>query len=183
MRFIILMLIAAMAGSACSREECLENKNALPQVGFYDSAYPDQKISLDSTAIYAEGVPGDKLILDSLSKASSLTIPFNLDSDTTKYIFEYIRKDLFEAGIRDTLNIIYTRTPYFVSSACGVSYRMLITDLTSTHFLIDSVSAPQALITNVALQNIHVYFRVAHPEDDPENPEDEPETPDNQEEI
>lgn len=171
--FLALLLLIC----SCSRDECLENKTTLPQIAFFDSAYPDQKVTLDSTAIYAEGVPGGKLLLDSLKTASSLTLPFNLESGHTDYIFEYLRKDLRRLNLRDTLHISYSLTPYFVSSACGVSYRILIEDLTSTHFLIDSVATPQALITNQKKTNIIVYFRVSHPEQEIPEEEQEEEQP------
>lgn len=174
-------LLLAIAAAGCSQEECLENKNALPQVGFYDSAIPDTKIRIDSTAVYAVGAPAGAMILDSLKSASTLTLPFNLDADTTSFVFEYAGRALKEAGITDTIRLRYSRTPYFVSSACGVSYRLLIEDMRYSRNVIDSVSIPQALITNVAQQNIQVFFRVAHPEEEPEQPEEpgEPGNPDN----
>lgn len=177
-RFIpaLATTILAMAAAGCTQEECLENKNALPQAGFYDSAVPDTKIRLDSTAIYAVGAPAGTFVLDSLKSASTLTLPFNLDTDTTSFVFEYAGRALKEAAITDTLRLRYSRTPYFVSSACGVSYRLLIEDMRYSRHVIDSVSIPQALITNVEQQNIQIFFRVAHPEEEPGNPEN-PDTP------
>lgn len=170
--FALLALAGVVSGS-CSRDECLENKSTIPKMGFYDASFPDQKVRLDSTAIYALGGPADSFILDSLRSAASVTLPLNLDADTTTLIFDYAQKQLKQFGVRDTVRLRYSRTPYFVSSACGVSYRIMVESVKFSKNIIDTVTVPEPLITNVEHQNVQVFFRIAHPEPSaPENNEE-----------
>lgn len=167
----VSLAVLAIVLAACSKDECLENKTTLPKAAFYDSAFPDSKLKLDSTAIYAQGAPKGDFILDSLKSAAGVTIPFDLEANKTVFVVEYARQELRKAGVKDYITLQYSRTPYFVSSACGVSYRLMVEDCTYTRNLIDSVTVPVPLISNVDSQNIRIYFRVAHPE--PAEPEDE----------
>lgn len=174
LRSLLAAAIIAAFLPACSNEECLDNQTSIPYIGFRDSLYPDKDVTIDSTAIYPiMGARHLPMLLDSTSSAFSITLPLDLESDTSTFVFEYSRRELLKAGIRDTLRLRYSRTPYFVSAACGVSYRILIEDATSTHFLIDRVELPDALVTNKAMRNINIYFRIEHPEEtDPEETEE-----------
>ncbi len=160
------LLLTASAIISCSRDECLTNRTTLPECGFYAYGMEDQAISIDSVAIYGAGAPDGSLVLDSTARASSVTLPLRIDTDTTTFILEYASKAFREIGATDRVTFIYSRTPYFVSSACGVSYRFMIEKVEHTHFLLDSVGVPEPLITNVPLENIRLYFRVALPDDE-----------------
>lgn len=137
----------------------MQNKNALPLAGFYNTFDPTQTISIDSLEVYGVGVPGDSILSSGSSTVSELYLPFQLDSDTTRYVFRYLHKDLAAHDLRDTVTFIYTREPRFVSSACGVSYVFTIKDIITTEVIIDSVTCPAGEVTNMATQNLHIYFR------------------------
>lgn len=146
----------------CSTDECYQNKNALPLAGFYDSSVPDSKLAIDSVQVYGVGAPGDSILSPGTGQISSLYMPFRLDSDTTRYVFRYLQKNLQQYDIRDTVTFIYSRNPRFVSSACGASYVFDIDTIKVTGLLIDSVVCPGNAITNMATENLRIYFRVAH---------------------
>lgn len=162
----LLACVTSLIAVSCSQDECLTNRTTLPQCGFYAYGLTDQAIAIDSTAIFGLGAPEGALVLDSTTSASSVILPLRIDSDTTTFVLEYVAKAFREIGARDEVTFIYSRTPYFVSSACGVSYRYQIEKVEHTHFLLDSVGVPQPLITNVAMENIRLYFRVALPDDE-----------------
>lgn len=166
---VVLLCLSILSGGGCTREECLENKTSIPMAQCFNLYNPDQAIRIDSLFIYASGGPEGESIADSTSSVSSFSLPLNPESDTTLIVLRYMQKRLQAADIRDTLRLVYSRTPYFVSSACGVSYRFLIQEATSTRRLLDSVSLPEPLVNNTLRTNVALYFAVAqNPETDTE---------------
>lgn len=158
----LILPLAALAAllAACSSEECEGNRNALPLAGFYSSAISPKAISLDSLTVYGVGAPNDTLIADSARSLSEVYLPFDIDSETTTFVIEYLQKELSSRGIRDEITFTYDAQPWFVSSACGVSYRYHIRDISYTTNVIDSVTVPGMMIDNTNSQNIRIYFRV-----------------------
>ncbi|MDE6338269.1 MAG: hypothetical protein K2K97_00595 [Muribaculaceae bacterium] len=146
--------------TGCSTDECMQNRNALPLAGFYSDAQDHAKINIDSVQVCGVGAPGDSVLFNGLSRISQLYLPFRLDSDTTRYLFRYLHKELAAYDLKDTVTFIYDRTPRFVSSACGVSYVFTIKEIRNTGMLIDSVACPAGEITNMATENLEIFFRV-----------------------
>lgn len=153
---VSLLLMAA----ACSSNECYDNKNSLPLAGFYSTDSVPKAISIDSISIYGVGVPGDSVLQDSVRNLSQTYLPFRIDQESTAYVIQYLGGLAGALGIRDTIVFDYEIVPYFVSNACGVIYQYRMKDITSTHFMIDSVSCPSGVITNKAIENLKIYFRV-----------------------
>lgn len=153
-----LTLLFALAGG-CSSDECLQNKNALPLAGFYSSSERNPAISIDSLQVSGIGVPGDSILSPGSSAISSLYLPFRLDQDETSYEFRYIKKELAALDLKDVITFCYTREPRFVSAACGVSYVFKIQEIRHTSVFIDSVTCPAGEITNMAVENLKIYFR------------------------
>lgn len=152
-------MAASIAG--CSTDECLQNSNALPLAAFYNSAEQPQKVSIDSLEVYGIGAPGDSILSKGQSAVSQLYLPFRLNSDTTRYVFRYLHKELAAYNLMDTIVFIYSRQPRFVSSACGVSYVFGMDSIYCSGVLIDSVTCPAGEITNMATENINIYFRTS----------------------
>jgi len=159
------VMLAVVALSGCSNDECLDNKNSLPLAGFYSSTTTPASISLDSIYIYGIGVPGDSVLHDSVRGLSQSYLPFRIDEGTTRYVIRYLSGLLGRYGIADTITFEYDPVPFFVSSACGVSYDYKIKGIESTHYVIDSVTCPEGEITNANKENLKIYFRVATEEE------------------
>ena len=165
----LLSLTAPALLSSCSNDECLENKNARPQAELRNYLEPEQTVTLDSILVYAvgaptkpssSGAPSPSAIVDSTASFSNFYLPFDLESDTTRVVFRYMQKSLRQYDLRDTLTIIYSRLPYFVSPACGASYRFLIQETTHTRILLDSVAIPAPTVTNIPETNLQLFFPV-----------------------
>ncbi|MDE6669113.1 MAG: hypothetical protein K2K26_05475 [Muribaculaceae bacterium] len=153
---------------ACNSDECYDNRNSLPLAGFYTATETPQAVSIDSVSIYAIGAPGDSILHDSVRSLAQTYLPLRIDgtSSTVNYVIRYLQGALGRFGIADTISISYDIEPQFVSAACGVIYIFRITDLTTTTYCIDSVTCPRGYIDNVAIENIHIYFRVNTDEDE-----------------
>ena len=156
----VLLLIVCAWG--CNSEECYDNKNALPLAGFYDSADTLRQVSVDSLEVYGIGAPRDSILSDGKTAKNELYLPFRLVSDTTSYVFRYLRKDLAALDISDTVTFIYTREPRLVSASCGVSYLFTMKKIEYSRQLIDSVTCPFGFITNKPIQNLKIFFRIDH---------------------
>lgn len=156
-RLSLLAVFAALLVAACTNDECLENKNALPYAAFYTSQIEPASVSLDSVTIYGIGAPGDSLLADTASNVSSIYLPFDIEADKSSFVIRY--EALKSAENADTITFTYDAKPFFVSAGCGVSYQYEIKDIATTHLLIDSVTCPAGTITNVAGTNINIYFK------------------------
>ena len=150
--------------ATCATDECYQNKNALPLAGFYSSQPKPNLIQLDSIQVTGIGVPGDSVLSAGGRRISELYLPFRLDTDTTRYLFRYIRKDQLAYDLRDTVTFIYAREPRFVSSACGVSYAFVMKQILHTSVMIDSVVCPAGEITNMSTENLRIFFRTEESE-------------------
>lgn len=168
---LLLPSVAVMATgiSACSSEECLENKNSLPFAGFYTSQPVPEAISLDSLTIYGLGAPGDSLLHDSVRNISQTYLPFRIDEERSSFVIRYLQEPFGDIGLADTITFRYDIIPYFVSSACGAVYEYRMRSIATTNHLIDSVTCPEGIITNMNAENIRIYFRVALSDEDQEN--------------
>lgn len=156
------ILPALLILSACSNEECLDNKNSLPLAGFYSSGEVPKAISLDRVSIYGIGAPGDSVLQDSVSGLKETYLPFRIDQEETSYVIRYISGTTSSAsGLADTIRFSYDIVPWFVSDACGAVYYYKMREIITTHNIIDSVTCPDGVITNADKENIHIYFRVA----------------------
>lgn len=162
--FGFLLVLAVLGGlSGCASEECDNLTSTLPLAGFYNGSLPDEQIAIDSVQIIGKGVPGGASALSGYASGSlQAYLPFRVDADETTYLLFYRQAALQPFNLSDTITFQYKREPYFHSEACGVVYNYKIKNITTTHTFIDSVSVPGGIITNVASENIRIYFKVAN---------------------
>lgn len=156
--------LSACIISGCSSDDCVGNKNALPLAGFYSSGADPKQVSIDSICVYGQGAPGDSMLLDTARNVSQVYLPFDIDSSSTTYVIEYVQPSLSHLNLKDEITFHYEARPFFVSSACGVSYVYDIKNIEHTSVMIDSVTCHGMKITNEDVENIHIYFRTLETE-------------------
>lgn len=178
-KIISISAVVLCIAAACSNSECFDNKNSLPLAGFYSSDSVPKKLTLQNISIFGLGAPGDSILQDNVSGLNQSYLPFRIDQPSSTYVIKYLSGLLGEYGIADTITFNYEIIPWFVSSACGVVYNYKMTDIVTTHNIIDSVTCPVGTITNADMENIHIYFRV-NESDEPDDPDvpDNPQEPD-----
>lgn len=152
MRMAAAIAIAFLLVTAGCGSECYENQNALPLAKFMVTNPTPQQVSIDSVEIYGIGCKGDSILWEGYS-IESIYLPFRVDSDTTRYAFH-----ILDTPYIDTVTFCYTRSPRFVSEACGVSYIYDIDTIYNTGLFIDSVVCPGGQITNAAVENLLIYL-------------------------
>lgn len=156
----VWMLLAA----GCNTQGCTDNRSALPMMGFYSMATHDP-IMLDSLVVGGVGAPGDSLLVNVGESRAWVYLPFRYDSDKTSFFFHYAYKKLDNPALDDVVTISYESEPYFASEECGAYYRYRITGVEYTSHLIDSVGVVDSLVTNVDMERIRVFFRIAADEE------------------
>lgn len=155
MRYLPLFTIAfVMTMAGCANRDCYDNQNSLPLAGFYTSAPSAKPVMVDSLTVYGIGAPLDTLLTKNATNISSIYLPFRIDGETTSYVFRW------EAlgGLSDTVTFHYKARPWFVSSECGVIYKYEVKDIISTGAIIDSVTCPDGVITNIPTENLRIYL-------------------------
>jgi len=183
---VALIVVVGVSGAiiaGCNTQGCTDNRSALPLMGFY-SNQTEEGMALDSLDMGGVGAPHDSLLISSGQRVKSLYLPFRYDCAETSFRFHYDYKlqGLDDPAIDDIVTFRYTTEPYFASEECGAYYIYTIRSVEYTRHLIDSVAIVDSVITNVDMERIKVFFRVADivPPEEPENPDapDNPDTPD-----
>lgn len=163
----VLLVITSMVLTivGCNTTGCTDNRSSLPLAGFYDAG-TGAKISLDSIDVGGVDAPGDSLLLYAGAKASEVYLPFRSEFTATSFFIAYRYKSLDNSRFNDTISFGYTVFPYFASEECGAMMRYKITSVSYTRHLLDSVGvvADDSLITNVPVQNLHLYFKTSSAE-------------------
>lgn len=155
---IITALLAITICGGCNTTGCTDNQNALPLAGFYSSSTMSS-ISVDSIDIGGVGAPNDSLLHSTGTSISEVYLPFRSTVGTTAFYFHYTQQSLSNDALNDTITFSYTSTPYFASEECGAMYKYLITQMSHTTHIIDSVAITDSLITNIDTERIKIYFR------------------------
>lgn len=167
--FAPAIIVGLVLAASCANDECLENKNSLPLAGFYSSEEVPRQVALEMISVYGIGAPGDSVLHDSVSGLNQSYMPFRIDQESTSYVIKYEHGDLGLLGIADTITFNYDIMPWFVSSACGVVYNYKMRDISTTHYVIDSVTCPKGIIDNANAENLRIYFRVSTGGEDTES--------------
>lgn len=160
----IAVIIAAVAviTPGCNTAGCTDNHSSIALAGFY-SMSTLKAITVDSLTIGGVGAPDDSLLVDS-ARVSKLVLPLRSTDKTTSFFIHYNQKLLNDPRLNDTLTFDYDSYPYFASEECGAMYQYRITRVAYTRHLVDSVGIVDSLISNLDLEQIHIYMRTADPE-------------------
>lgn len=154
--FLSVCLLIGVA--ACDNNGCEENQSSLPLAGFY-SSQTKSSISIDSLTVYGIGAPGDSAVIRCETGVSQVYLPFDIDADTSRFVFKYEQLEIAELGITDTVEIVYESRPYFHSKDCGAMYVFDVEGHNVTHNLIDSIQIPVQTIDNTNTEFIRIFFR------------------------
>lgn len=159
---VIFCLTMAML-SACNTGGCTDLRSAVPRADFYSSDN-NRPITVDSLSITGIGVPGDSVLYGPGTRNNSVYLPMPPVSNTVRWRFAYMQKDLAASGIADTLTIDFERTPWFAGEECGAMFKYRITSVQCTANVIDSVTVVDSVVVNVDNPSLNIYFHTAQEE-------------------
>lgn len=134
---------------SCSQNEiCLEPQALNLRAGFYRT---DTALSLKDTqltnALIRFGNTNTYAL--QLKQSSKFALPLAQNNDTTTLIFQSDSSSVLPASI-DTITLVYTRKPTFISTACGYRTFFTLQQLFSTRHVIDTVKINQSEVSNEA---------------------------------
>lgn len=174
LKYIALAPLTIAAASVmtpgCQSSDCLDLRSSIPSAGFY-AYYNLTPISLDSLSVGGIGAVGDSLLLKAGTPTQQMYLPIRSAVPSTSFCIHYGYRGLDSENMNDTITLSYESIPYFVSQECGAMYRYRITAIDHTCHLIDSVGCSDSLITNIDIERLQIYFRIA-PEDTPQQPDE-----------
>lgn len=116
------------------------------RVGFYrletSSALKDTQLT---QAVIRFGSASSYFL--SIDQSSKFALPLAQNNDTTELLFQPDTSAVPPSPI-DTLHLVYTRKPTFISTACGYRTYFTLQQVFTTHHVIDSVILNQREISN-----------------------------------
>ena len=158
-------MIVSLITAGCNTVGCTENQSSLPLAGFYSSS-TGTTLQLDSVEVRGIGAPGDSMLYTPGTRLTEIYLPFRATATETTYLIHYCNQQLSDPSLNDTLHFVYTTSPYFAGEECGAMYRYNIQRIEYTCHLIDSIVIVDSLITNVASQQIHIFYRTSTAKED-----------------
>ncbi len=139
---------------SCSQEDdCSLTARPMMECRLYKS--PDtlitlQRDTLDSLTITAYGT--DSIILNNQKNVTSLSLPLRYTADSTVLIFHY------GENRRDTLVILQTNTPYFLSMDCGYQMKQVINSVRYSRHQLDSLSIINTEAGIYGTENLRLFY-------------------------
>lgn len=156
--YIILSLLLSSIAlqfviSACSQEvDCSETSRKMMYANIYKmSSNVAVRDTLDSLTVTAVGT--DSIIINKEAKVTSVELPLCWTKDTTKLIFHYANTKTV-----DTLTVIHSNTPTFISMDCGYSVEQQISSVKYTKHVLDSVYVSYNKANVDAIQNLELFY-------------------------
>lgn len=106
--------------------------------------------TLDVLTITALGT--DSIILNNQSSVTDVYLPLRYSSDTTTLVFHY------DVTTRDTLTILHTNNPKFISLDCGYEMKQAVTSLAYTRHVLDSVYINSVSTNTDGTRNLELFY-------------------------
>ncbi len=120
---------------------------------FYASGTTTQ-LSANGLTVTAIGAPGDSLLVNN-ETVSELHLPLRASTTSTQWMLTFTIAD--DVTLTDTVTINYRPVEYFANVECGAMYYFDITNVTTTHNVIDSITVPLPHVTHVDQLNLRIY--------------------------
>ena len=152
--FFIFALLTALVLQfvACAEDaDCSGTARKMMYAAFYKKSDVAVKDTLDSLTVTALGT--DSIIINKDVNVTGELLPLNWTADSTVLIFKYANTTL-----KDTIKILHTNVPTFVSMECGYTMAQSLSSVTYTKHVLDSIYLAYKLANTDAIQNIRIYY-------------------------
>src|SRR5690625_2896290 len=151
--FIALLLIASLVCFSCTRDDlCPENTAVTPNILilFHDSEEPEQRKSVERLKVLVDNE--EQTVVISPVTTDSISLPLNVNSDQTDFIFEKIVTSETDTLIyQNHLSFSYNRKDIYVNRACGFRsefYDLSVSNRSENLPWIDALIIKKDSITN-----------------------------------
>lgn len=160
-RFLVVSVMAVVAVVSCTSIDCSVNSVVSCVYGFRSPA--DEKVTLINpiTVVAHRPMDGsDSVLVNRLANAKELMLPMSyaLDADTLDFIIERVTQQGDTIISKDQVIVTKTNEPVFESVDCTPRYNHTITNVQSTHNVIDTLVVKKAFVTTDVQENILIYI-------------------------
>ncbi|MDF1560864.1 MAG: DUF6452 family protein [Bacteroidales bacterium] len=145
----VIASVMAFLISSCSVQPCYEDTDPLMNTVLLASG-TGESITADSLRVRGVSLTDTVEFVDARS-VTSFSVPLDPSSDLSLF---YITVN----GIHDTAAIYYTRQPHLVSPECGYTFLSIITGVTTTHNIIDTLIIENSKADLNGEKNLHLFF-------------------------
>lgn len=149
----LLVAIAAAAIGACTEEDdCTLATRAMMYCNLYQQDEDGKYITDTISTLTVTALGTDSVIINAQETVTDLTLPLRWAVDSTVLVFHYPDSEL------DTLTVHHTNTPYFLSMDCGYQVKQVITGVTYTQHLLDSIAIIDTEANVYGTENLRLYY-------------------------
>lgn len=96
------------------------------------------------------------VLLNQKSGADKLELPLSFTAVRDTFFLRY------SARLADTIWVEHQNLPYFSSMDCGTVMHYKLTEIASTHHLIDSIQIVNSEVTNTLKENVKIYYTLSY---------------------
>lgn len=96
------------------------------------------------------------VLLNQKPSAGKLELPLSFTAVRDTFFLRY------SARLADTIWVEHQNLPYFSSMDCGTVMHYKLTEIASTHHLIDSIQIVNSEVTNTLKENVKIYYTLSY---------------------
>ena len=96
------------------------------------------------------------VLLNQKPSAGKLELPLSFTAVRDTFFLRY------SARLADTIWVGHQNLPYFSSMDCGTVMHYKLTEIASTHHLIDSIQIVNSEVTNTLKENVKIYYTLSY---------------------
>jgi hypothetical protein len=96
------------------------------------------------------------VLLNQKPGAGKLELPLSYTAVRDTFFLRY------SARLADTIWVEHQNLPYFSSMDCGTVMHYKLTEIASTHHLIDSIQIVNSEVTNTLKENVKIYYTLSY---------------------
>lgn len=162
MRKIIVFFLALMAIGACTSIDCPVQNNVYTVYGLRKADGSTDTLRVDTLTIVSKRADGTDSTL--LNRAVGITtFDMNISYTQPEDVFYYTLLDTLGNTYQDTIYVKKEDEPHFESVDCQATYFHHLTEVRSTHHIIDSIVINHSTVNYDATnEHFHIYFKARY---------------------
>ena len=147
---VCLVALLPLAFSACSDSDCSLGGRPSVRFAFVNSLNRAPVSLFDSLTVTAFDT--DSVLVNRERGIDHVTLPLSYSASTTTFVLHYSR------FLRDTITVMHTNHPHFISIDCGISMFYHLDGLEHTSILLDSIQLIDPDIDDNEKNNYRIYY-------------------------
>lgn len=162
MRKIIVFALILMAVGACTSIDCPVQNKVYTVYSLKKADGTTDTLKVDTLTITIKRANGTDSILQN-SATGITTFDLNISYTQPEDVFYYTLLDTLGNTYHDTVYVKKEDEPHFESVDCQATYFHRLTEVRSTHHIIDSVVINHSTVNyDTTKEHFHIYFKARY---------------------